>query len=227
MEFFVCGELEADGVFAFAQELEKGAGAGVSAILEGDGDGGTARTFDEVGAEGECLGLVAKVALEGKWSGGCGFELEGGAAAFDGWAGGGGGPGGAFGGKGGFFLPGVKCGRGHAGSDADPVDDVVVVVSGKWFAIRALACLQGANVCDEVQTAIVIERRHEAICREVELDLCGGGRRGRRSCGGSVAGAALFEDQETGDGGDDGDAADDQGQFGFAAGWGGGLVEAG
>lgn len=228
MEFFVRGELEADGIFAFAGELEKGASAGVLSILEGDCDGGAMGTFDEVGAEGECLGLGAEVALDGKWSGGWGFELEGGAAAFDGGAVGGCGPGGAFGGKGGFFLPGVECGRRHPGSDTDPVDDAIVVVSGKRFAIRALARLQGANVCDEVQTAIIIERRHEAICREVELDLGGGGRRGRGSCGGWVAGAAHFEDEETGDGGDDGDAADDQGQFGFAAGRGVcRLVEAG
>ena len=135
MEFIVRCELEADGVFAFARELEKGASAGVRGILEGDCDGGAAGTFDEVTTEGECLGLVAEVALEGEWSGGCGFELEGGAAAFDGGAGGGGGPGGAFGGKGGFFLPWVECGRRHAGCDADPVDDTVVVVSGKRFAI--------------------------------------------------------------------------------------------
>ena len=135
MEFFVCGELEADGIFAFARELEKGAGTGVRAILEGDGDGSTTRTFDEVTAEGECLSFVAEIALEGKGSGGCGFELESGAAAFDGGAGGGGGPGGAFGGKGGFFLPRVECGRRHPGSDIDPVDDAVVVVSGKRFAV--------------------------------------------------------------------------------------------
>ena len=175
LELFIGGELEADGVFAFARELEKGASAGVWGILEGDSDGGATGAFDEVTTEGECLGLGAEVALEGKWSGGSGFELESSAVAFDGGTGGDRWPGGAFGGKGGFFLPRVECGRWHAGCDADPVDHAVVVVGGEWFAVRALACLQGADVGDEVQTAIIIERRHEAICREVELDL-GGGR---------------------------------------------------